>query len=639
MAVLASGTVVAVAIAAVLQGTVQAQAPNVRSKLPYPETVVYNGKIVTVDDHSFTSNLGTIANAMAIWQGKVLAVGTDAEIRALSGANTREINLGGRTVVPGLILVHNHPMDWAPVVPEIIDKVIPEDILVSRTLRGTPQEQLARFPSVLDEAVRAAKPGAWIQITFVWDFEVDPEDPDLRFFGKQVTKAQLDDVAPNNPVVVRSREILQRTGRNSIINQKAIDTIRAEAPRDHLEELGNLKRIEATGIAGLIYRLVWPEVILKNRPDLFAEMVRLDLEWWAALGQTAFGSYFYHYPNVMKAFRMLERKGTLANRVAWGWGSVPDPAFARAAADPFLVADLASREGDGTDWMWYIGTGAGGEGGSSCVSLQPLRKPGPGQPPLILPGPGCQSGYGPGDPIWKVIEGGGRLMAGHVFGDVMIDGILQLIEQASKAGGISPEEMRAKRHIVGDHMNGWPRPDQIKRIKDIGGIVGGTNIYIIDQHLFMRDYGERSLDMVVPRGALFDAGVMNGIEVDKPLELTDSTVFEYLTFAMNRKDKHGKQYNPAQRITREQALKSATVHGAYYVLKEDVLGSLTPGKFADYLVLDRDYLTVPEEQLADIRPLMTVVGGKVVHLAPTMAKEIGMQPTGALVQLGGPGSE
>jgi predicted amidohydrolase YtcJ len=108
---------------------------------------------------------------------------------------------------------------------------------------------------------------------------------------------------------------------------------------------------------------------------------------------------------------------------------------------------------------------------------------------------------------------------------------------------------------------------------------------------------------------------------------------------MNRQDKHGKQYNPAQRINRQQALKSATVHGAYYVRKEDVLGSLSPGKFADFLVLDRDYLTVPEEQIAQIRPLMTMVGGKVVHLTPALAKELGMQPIGALVQLGGPGSE
>jgi predicted amidohydrolase YtcJ len=639
--ILGASTVIGLVIAAmVLDGTLAAQAPNVRAKLPYPETVVHNAKIVTVDDHTFEGGLGSVVNAMAISQGKILAVGTEAEMKALAGSDTKFIDLGGRTVVPGMVLVHNHPMDWAPVVPEILEKVVPKDILTNRMIRGTPQSQLEKFPAVLAEAVASAKSGAWIQIILVWDFEVDPEDPNLNFFGKQVTKEQLDKAAPNNPVIVRSREILQRTGRGSILNQKAIDIIRRDAPPDHLADLGNLERQEKTGIAGSIYRLLWPEIILKNRPELFEEMLRLDLEWWAARGQTTFGSFLYHYANVIRGFRMLDRKGTIANRVAWGWGAVPDVAWARAVNDPFLIMDLATREGEGTDYMWYIGSSGGGEEGSgSCVSLQPIRKPAPGEPRLIMQGGGCEGGFGPNDPAWKLVKAGGRYMAGHIFGDVAIDNILRMIEQASKEGGLTKEQIIAKRHIVGDHMNGWPRPDQIPRIKDIGGIVGGTNIYILDQHLWLRDYGERGPEMIVPRGALFKANVMNGIEVDKPLELTDSTIFHYLTFGMHRKDKKGRSLLPHQQLNREQALKSATLWGAYYVLKENQLGSLEPGKFADFLVLDRDYMTVPLEEIEKIKPLMTMVGGRIVHLTPSLAKELKMQPAGAEVLLGGPASK
>ena len=76
-----------------------------------PEMIVYNGKIVTMSDKSFTSNVGTVAQAMAIRDDNVVAVGTNAQIRGQAGPNTKQIDLEGRTVVPGLIVVHDHPYD------------------------------------------------------------------------------------------------------------------------------------------------------------------------------------------------------------------------------------------------------------------------------------------------------------------------------------------------------------------------------------------------------------------------------------------------------------------------------------------------------------------------------------------------
>ena len=122
---------------------------DIAALLGYPQMIVHNAKIIPVDDASFTSNVGRVVQAMAIRDGKVLAVGTNDEIRALAGPQTQLIDLKGRTVLPGFISVHNHPQDWAHSTKPIMLKVVPEEVMVQRFVTGTPQEQIKQFPSVL----------------------------------------------------------------------------------------------------------------------------------------------------------------------------------------------------------------------------------------------------------------------------------------------------------------------------------------------------------------------------------------------------------------------------------------------------------------------------------------------------------
>ena len=91
----------------------------------------------------------------------------------------------------------------------------------------------------------------------------------------------------------------------------------------------------------------------------------------------------------------------------------------------------------------------------------------------------------------------------------------------------------------------------------------------------------------------------------------------------------GRVYGPQERTDRIIQLKAHTRWGAYYVLRENLLGTLEPGKFADFMVLDRDFLTIPEADIPNINVLMTVVGGKSIHLVSSLAAEIGRQPVGA----------
>src|ERR1019366_6835887 len=107
---------------------------------PATDMVLYNGKIITVNDHSFSSQLGTVAEAMHVKDGKVLHIGANAEIRSMAGPDTKVIDLKGRTVIPGLILTHEHPWDWTAVTPVILKKVLTDDQMIIREMGGSPEE-------------------------------------------------------------------------------------------------------------------------------------------------------------------------------------------------------------------------------------------------------------------------------------------------------------------------------------------------------------------------------------------------------------------------------------------------------------------------------------------------------------------
>ena len=205
---------------------------------------------------------------------------------------------------------------------------------------------------------------------------------------------------------------------------------------------------------------------------------------------------------------------------------------------------------------------------------------------------------------------------------------------------MSLDQIRAKRHAY-DHMGMSPRPDQITRIKNLGMIVGGYNLQLWEGggERLLANYGEQAVEWMQPRKNLLDAGVMNSVEIDRPIGYTDLTYFTVLYAGITRKDQNGKVWGPRQAISREAMLKFASLGGAYYAKREDKLGSLEPGKWADLVVLDRDYLTIPVDDILNVRVMMTMVGGEVVHLVPSMAREIGMQPTGAQVELGGPAAQ
>ena len=137
-------------------------------------------------------------------------------------------------------------------------------------------------------------------------------------------------------------------------------------------------------------------------------------------------------------------------------------------------------------------------------------------------------------------------------------------------------------------------------------------------------FGEYAEDVVVPWRRLIDQGLRAVMELDQhgfhPMLA--------LQVSVNRKDITGKLWGPEQRINRNEALYTYTRWASEYVLKEKLLGTLEPNKYADLVVLSRDYATVPEDEIGRIDPVLTMIGGKIVYTDPSFAATAGLPTVG-----------
>ena len=601
------------------------QQVDVAARLGYPQTILYNGKIVTMNDASFTSNVGTTVQAMAIRDGKILETGTTAAIRELAGPQTAELDLKGRTVVPSFIMTHEHPTDWIFIEPRAFRHVLPDDEeIISRWMPNVPpRQQLAEFDGVLRDAVAKARPGQWIRVIFNWgpDYEWAQEMEIL--FERSITRAYLDQLAPDNPVTVKDGFII------SVVNEKAIEEFRKV--RDDMDfyttgrrgiEMDPARSLRVER-AGRLARPVDPDAMLRGKIPLLADLLGAEMELWARYGITTFGSGPYSFAN-LQALDLLDKQDRMPGRFGW---SYQGPKW-----DIETLRVLAGIQGHGTDHLWMIGAFSGS--GSGCRTapmrqewIEQMRQEDPnysGELRCTFT-PGTESR----EINERIVESGLRLAAIHTIGDKDIDYFLDSIEEGSRKAGLSLEEIRAKRHAF-DHAAGAPRPAQIPRIKNLGMMVSMLNTSLWETHRgaseIARQYGIEYTNWVSPRKSVTEAGIMTGFEIDRPLP---HKVFFFIAKGMNRyNDRDQQVYGPGERTDRIIQLKALTVWAGYYMLREDLLGTLEAGKFADFIVLDRDYFTIPDEEIPRINVLMTAVGGKTVHLSSSLAEEFGMQPVG-----------
>lgn len=583
----------------------------------YPELIVYNGKIVTMNDSEINSNIGTIMEAMAVRDGRVWKLGKNDEVLKYAGPNTKRINVGGRTVIPGIINVHTHIHEYA--LNEWVD-AHPEAVAVKVfRVKGEDVAEIKKNLEVLIKERMGNVPAD--QWTFF--YLPNPEHgvgggPGFDLARKALMSAsEIDKLGVKSPVILAAHPAY-------VINTPAMEALKKIYGG---EPAGGLEDWNEDGFAGLGVEYRREAVVdgyFNDKTDLLKEILHTGLLENAAAGITTFSSHIMGIQN-FDAYMRLYRENRFPIRFGFthytGFQVNKDPAgFYRRLGDMFKL---------GNEYFWFQGIGAGFiDNGpplmcSSMVPKEDIEKHGYNW---------CRNA--PGTPHYETLvtalSNGTRVVAGHNYGDISNGYFMDMIEDAMRRNPeITLDYIRSLRLSV-DHGGMFPRPDQLPRMKRLGMIMSMDTSSMSRSLPWIVKYGwEKYQGWVVPVKRVLEAGIKvawHGEGAGK-----EGLFSKFIGF-LTRKTQQGVYINRDQAIDRNTLLKMATNWGSEFLLKEKELGSLEPGKFADFLILNQDYFSVPLEQFDKTFPLMTVVGGKIVFLRSEFANDLGMEPVGAQIR-------
>jgi len=527
------------------------------------DLILTNGKIITVDERF------SIAQAVAIRGDRVTATGTDQEIARLAGANTRRIDLKGKAVIPGLIDNHMHLLRAAAT--------------WTKEVRWDGVDSRKQAVEMLRARVKAAPPGEWIYNIGGWTHHQFADDP------RPFTREELDQIAPNNPVA------LQESYYQVFLNSKALATLKIEAgtpdPAEFLK--GSIMRDAAGKPTGIVQGdiagtrvvaskmpRVAPEHLEASAQALVRDMNRAGLTSVGVPGCDA---------DIIAIFEKWKAEGRLNVRVFCIIGAAAaNPAGVNQTIQQF--AGMKLFQGDS-----YIDNVSFGE---SVYS------------PLHDPMFATTSDPTPDQlEIWRkiamAIAQAGLPLHVHAELTHTIDTFLDQVEAINKEHPI--KNLRwALAHV--NQINA----SQLERMKKLGMYAAVHPWAVINGGIMHDGFGTGADDMP-PLATIQNSGIVWGIGTDGTAA-NQTLPFTTLSFAVTGKMAGGRKVIK-QTISREDALIAHTRKNAYFVFQENNLGAIQAGKLADLVVLDRDYLTVPADQIKDIKPVMTVVGGRVVFEA------------------------
>ena len=522
--------------------------------------IISNARVYTMDE-----NLPA-AEAVAIMGDRILAVGSNAEVLALKGPQTRVIDAGGCTVTPGFIDAHSHP-DGA-------NEITGADV----NLRS-----IGEIKAAMHAEAGRTPPGQWVIGNKYDDTKLAEERP--------VNRRDLDEAVPLQPAIIR-----HRGGHTAVLNSRGLEVagINKDTPDPEGGHYGR-ENGELTGfVAEKALELVdkageWPEITRQVRQQGVAYMSRAMVAAGLTSTTDAAGSV-----ESLVAYQDARAAGELLNRLSFmPYG--PSPLYGH-------LKSAGIRSGFGDEWIRFGAVKYWADGSASERTMR-MSTPFEGRPDDF--GILTMSQAEIDAAVDDAVSNGWRIGI-HTNGDVTIDMALQAYERV---------------------MNGWqgpnPRfrlehcslvnPELLSRIKQAGAIPTPFYTYAHYHGNKWVDYGPEKMQWMFAHKSFLDYGIPVAPASDytpgpfEPLMAIQSMV--------TRKDFKGRVWGPNQRITVSQALKICTVNGAYASMEENIKGSLTPGKLADLVILAADPHDTDADEIKNIPVLRTVVGGRTVHEA------------------------
>ena len=536
--------------------------------LPFPayaqsaDIALVNGKILTVDaDFS-------VQQAVAVQGERVLSIGGNSQIKQLIDPSTKVIDLQGKTLIPGLIDNHvhfiRHALRW--------DHEARIDGVTSR------KKALA----VIAAKAKSLKPGEWVLILGGWSPGQFRDKPGL------FTKAELDLTSPNNPVFI------QQSYRFMILNSLALKKTgideNFDAPRGW-----RVARNESGAPTGVIrgrraifrfWRRELPEVTddktVSGLKKLMADFNRAGVTSVFELGGGGVRDATYE----MIRRRLADNDG-LTLRIF----HTPRFRVRNPEANKSVIERIRnSRPDKSAKMMGHIALGEHMYAPLHDSAFRPSRFP--------------DEDYAEFAKVSEAAADGGWTIHEHAFRNTTITRYLDIFEKINQKKNIT--NLRWSIHHA-DFIS----KRNIERARALGMTFALHSKMTILGSTLRRRYGDRALSLpplrtVQNSGAIWGLGTDAGVVAPYPPMLS-------LWWAVTGMDLGGQRaLSEAETVSRKDALIAHTRSNAYLFFKENELGSIEKGKFADLVVLDRDYMTVPEDRIKDIEPLLTMVGGKIV---------------------------
>ncbi len=527
--------------------------------------LVVTGTVLAVDDARPT------AEALAVADGRIVAVGQRSGVAALIGPDTRVIDAGDGCVMPGFVEAHGHPLMEAIALSDRIVDIRPVTIRdAGDVVHAIHREAAARGPA-----------GAYLN---GWD-------PLLQSGLQEPTRAWLDDVAPGGPLV-----IMHNSGHKAFFNTHAalVAGLTRDTPDPKGARYGRDAQGELDGTAeetGAVFPLLRGAIAPGDYPAmLLAECARLSRAGLTTCSEMAFD------PNLRPMVERLRNDLTVRLRTY-------------EISNPQMSTDASP--GDGDDVLRQVGIKIWVDGSPWIGNIDltfPYLDTVATRTIGVVPGSCGHANY-THEQLTEIVGSYfplGWQMACHVHGDAGVDTILDVYDAALR------HHPRPDHRLRLEHV-GAIRPDQLQRATGLGV----TCSIFVDQIHYWGDvivdglFGQQRGSRWMPAGSAVATGMRISLHNDPPV--TPEEPLRNISVAVTRQTATGRVLGPQERLTVEQAIRAQTIDAAWQLFADDVIGSLQVGKYADLVVLSADPRTVPPEQIADLDVRATFLAGRQVY--------------------------